>query len=115
MRHILLDLGVPDRVTGHKYLIAAAMLCLRDDTAICHITGRLYPALAKEYGLTASRVERAIRHAIESAWLRADPDVLQLYFGNTVSPGKGKPTNGEFIARICAEARQQMKIYEEYE
>ena len=115
LRSILLDIGVPDRITGHRYLLAAALMCLHDDTALQYITGRLYPALAKDFGLTASRVERAIRHAIESAWLRADPDVLQRYFGNTVAPDKGKPTNGEFIARICAEARQQMKFYEKYE
>lgn len=115
LRSILLDIGVPDRVTGHSYLLAAAAMCLHDDTVLKHITGQLYPALAKDFGLTASRVERAIRHAIETAWLRADPDVLQRYFGNTVAPDKGKPTNGEFIARICAEARQQMKFYEGYE
>lgn len=111
LRSILLDIGVPDRVTGHAYLLAAATICLQDSTAIQNITGYLYPVLAKKSGTTKSRIERAIRHAIETAWLRADPDVLQRYFGNTVSPSKGKPTNGEFIARICAEARQQMKEY----
>ena len=111
LRSILLEIGVPDIVTWHSYLLAAATLCLKDSTAIQRITSHLYPTLAKENGTTGPRVERAIRHAIESAWLRADPDVLQRYFGNTVSPHKGKPTNGEFIARICAEARQQMKEY----
>ena len=114
-RSILLDIGVPDRVTGHSYLLAATAMCLQDNTASQRITSYLYPVLAKKFGVTSSRVERAIRLAIESAWLRADPDVLQRYFGNTVAPDKGRPTNGEFIARICAEARQQMKFYEEYE
>ena len=79
---------------------------VRDTNAITKV---LYPQVAKTFGTTPSRVERAIRHAIEVAWNRGDLDVLDKYFGNTVSASKGKPTNSEFIARVANIVRQRMK------
>lgn len=76
---------------------------------INNITFGLYPQIAAKFDTTASRVERGIRHLIEVTWTRADMDILCGYFGNTVSPDRGKPTNGEFIARIANVVRQQMR------
>ena len=101
IRRILLELGAPDHLVGHPYVIRAILLVMEDRMYINHITMGLYPKLAAEFDTTAARVERAIRHLIEVTWFRGDMDVLDKYFGNTVSASRGKPTNGEFIARMA--------------
>ena len=98
---IIREIGVPFNILGHKYVRCAIVLAIGDGEYISGITKLLYPTVAKEFGTTSSRVERAIRHAVECAWDRGDLEVLQKYFGNTVSGHKGKPTNSEFIATIA--------------
>lgn len=109
LRQILLELGAPDHLLGHSYVVQAVLLVLHDRMYINNITFGLYPQLAARFDTTASRVERAIRHLVEVTWDRGDLDVLMRYFGNTVSPEKGKPTNGEFIARLSNVVKQKMK------
>jgi two-component system response regulator (stage 0 sporulation protein A) len=101
IRRILLELGAPDHLVGHPYVIRAILLVMQDRLYINSITFGLYPQLAVEFDTTPARVERAIRHLIEVTWCRGDVDVLDKYFGNTVSASRGKPTNGEFIARMA--------------
>ncbi|MDE6589381.1 MAG: sporulation transcription factor Spo0A [Oscillospiraceae bacterium] len=98
---IIHDIGVPAHIKGYQYLREAISLAVGDMEVINAVTKVLYPAVAKKFGTTASRVERAIRHAIEVAWDRGDLETLQKYFGYTVSNAKGKPTNSEFIAMIA--------------
>ncbi len=98
---IIHDIGVPAHIKGYQYLREAITLTVKDMEVINAVTKILYPAVAKKFGTTASRVERAIRHAIEVAWDRGDLETLQKYFGYTVSNAKGKPTNSEFIAMIA--------------
>lgn len=109
IRQILLELGAPDHLVGHPYVVQGILLVVEDRTYINNITFGLYPQLAAQFDTTASRVERAIRHLVEVTWTRGDLDVLNRYFGNTVSVDKGKPTNGEFIARIANVVKQRMK------
>ena len=109
IRQILLELGSPDHLVGHPYVVEAILLVVQDRTYIDSITFGLYPQLAAKFDTTASRVERAMRHLIEVTWTRGDLDVLNRYFGNTVSCDKGKPTNGEFIARLANVVKQQLK------
>ena len=109
IRQILLELGAPDHLLGHPYVIQAVMLVIHDQMYINNITFGLYPQLAARFDTTASRVERAIRHLVEVTWSRGDMDVLVRYFGNTVSPEKGKPTNGEFVARLANIVKLRMK------
>ncbi len=109
IRNILLELGSPDHLVGHPYVVEAILLVVEDRTYIDSITFGLYPQLAAKFDTTASRVERAIRHLVEVTWTRGDLDVLNRYFGNTISLDKGKPTNGEFIARLANVVRQRMK------
>ena len=101
IRRILLELGAPDHLVGHPYVIRAILLVIQDRVYINSITFGLYPQLAVEFDNTPARVERAIRHLIEVTWSRGDLDILEKYFGNTVSASRGKPTNGEFIARMA--------------
>ena len=98
---IIHEIGVPAHIKGYQYLREAIILTIRDMDVINAVTKVLYPEVAKRYATTPSRVERAIRHAIEVAWDRGDIEVLQKYFGYTVSNIKGKPTNSEFIAMIA--------------
>lgn len=109
VRRLLLEIGAPDHLMGHQYTIRAILLVMEDWRYINKITQYLYPLIAQEFSTTAFRVERAIRHLIEVAWNRGDVDVLDRYFGNTVSPEKGKPTNGEFIARLANVVKLRMK------
>ena len=109
IRQLLLELGAPDHLVGHPYVVQAVMLCLQDRKYIDNITFVLYPHLAAAFDTTAARVERAIRHLVEVTWTRGDVEVLNRYFGNTVSPDKGKPTNGEFIARITNIVKLRMR------
>ena len=98
---IIHEIGVPAHIKGYQYLREAIMLTVGDMEIINAVTKVLYPAVAKKYGTTPSRVERAIRHAIEVAWDRGDIETLQRIFGYTVSNVKGKPTNSECIAMIA--------------
>jgi len=109
LRQILLELGAPDHLLGHSYVVQAVLLVVHDRMYINNITFGLYPQLAARFDTTASRVERAIRHLVEVTWSRGDLKVLEQYFGNTVSPEKGKPTNGEFIARLANVVKEKMK------
>lgn len=97
---ILHEIGVPAHVKGYYYIRTAIMNSLKDGRMLDAVTKRLYPSVAQQYGTTASRVERAIRHAIELAWDRGDIEVLNHYFGYTIQNTRGKPTNSEFIAMI---------------
>ncbi len=97
---ILHRIGVPAHIKGYHYLRDSIIMCVDDSDMINSVTKQLYPAVAKKYDTTPSRVERAIRHAIEVAWDRGDVDVLNSYFGYTIHNGRGKPTNSEFIAMI---------------
>ncbi|MBO5034395.1 MAG: sporulation transcription factor Spo0A [Oscillospiraceae bacterium] len=98
---IIHEIGVPAHIKGYQYLREAILIAVEDMDVINAVTKVLYPEVAKRFGTTASRVERAIRHAIEVAWDRGDLETLQRYFGYTVSNAKGKPTNSEFIAMIA--------------
>ena len=102
---MLRKLGVPANLLGYEYLKTAIELCLADKSAINRMTKQLYPAIAKTHDTTPSRVERAIRHAIETAFDKGDTDVLQDIFGYTISSSRGKPTNSEFIATVVEELR----------
>lgn len=109
LRQILLELGAPDHLLGHPYVIQGVLLVIHDQMYINNITFGLYPQLAARFDTTAARVERAIRHLVEVTWSRGDLEVLNRYFGNTVSADKGKPTNGEFIARLANVVKLRMK------
>lgn len=109
LREVLLELGAPDHLIGHPFVVEAVMMTVEDRRYINNITFGLYPQIAAKFDTTASRVERGIRHLIEVTWTRADMDILCGYFGNTVSPDRGKPTNGEFIARLCNIVQQRLK------
>ena len=98
---VIHEIGVPAHIKGYQYLREAIIIAVNDMEVINAVTKVLYPAVAKRFGTTPSRVERAIRHAIEVAWDRGDLETLQKYFGYTVSNTKGKPTNSEFIAMIA--------------
>ena len=107
--NIIHEIGVPAHIKGYQYLREAILIAVEDMDVINAVTKVLYPEVAKRYGTTASRVERAIRHAIEVAWDRGDLDTLQRYFGYTVNSAKGKPTNSEFIAMIADRLQLQQK------
>ncbi|MCR5653535.1 MAG: sporulation transcription factor Spo0A [Ruminococcus sp.] len=106
---ILHDIGVPAHIKGYNYLRDSIIMSIEHPDIINAVTKQLYPGVAKKYETTSSRVERAIRHAIEVAWDRGDVDVLNSYFGYTIHNGRGKPTNSEFIAMISDKLRLQMK------
>ena len=106
---IIHEIGVPAHIKGYQYLREAIILVVNDMDTINAVTKVLYPEVAKRFGTTPSRVERAIRHAIEVAWDRGDLEVLQKFFGYTVSNIKGKPTNSEFIAMIADRLQLQRK------
>ena len=106
---IIHQIGVPAHIKGYHYLREAIILSVKNSEIINSVTKLLYPTVAKNHGTTSSRVERAIRHAIEVAWDRGDIDVLNSYFGYTIQNDRGKPTNSEFIAMISDKLRLQMK------
>ena len=106
---VIHEIGVPAHIKGYQYIREAIVLTVKDMELINAVTKALYPMVARKYGTTPSRVERAIRHAIEVAWDRGDIEVLQKYFGYTVSNIKGKPTNSEFIALISDKLRLQIR------
>ena len=107
--NIIHEIGVPAHIKGYQYLREAIIIAVNDMDVINAITKVLYPQVAKTFQTTPSRVERAIRHAIEVAWDRGDLDTLQRFFGYTVSNTKGKPTNSEFIALIADKLQLQLK------
>ncbi len=106
------EIGVPAHIKGYQYLREAIIIAVNDMDVINAITKVLYPQVAKTFATTPSRVERAIRHAIEVAWDRGDLETLQRFFGYTVSNTKGKPTNSEFIALIADKLQLQLKRME---
>lgn len=106
---IMRQIGVPAHIKGYLYLRASIMLCINDNEMLSSVTKILYPSVAKMFNTTSSRVERAIRHAIEVAWDRGDVDVLSSYFGYTIQAQRGKPTNSEFIAMIADKIKLSMK------
>jgi two-component system response regulator (stage 0 sporulation protein A) len=108
--HVIHELGIPAHIKGYQYLRDAIIIAINDSEVINSITKVLYPEIAKRYNTTASRVERAIRHAIEVAWGRGNTDTLNDLFGYTISTGKGKPTNSEFIALISDKLRLEYGI-----
>lgn len=107
---IIHQIGVPAHIKGYHYLREAILLSIKNSEIINSVTKLLYPTVAKNHSTTSSRVERAIRHAIEVAWDRGDIDVLNSYFGYTIQNDRGKPTNSEFIAMISDKLRLKLKI-----
>jgi two-component system response regulator (stage 0 sporulation protein A) len=107
---IMHQIGVPAHIKGYQYLREAIKRSVNDPEMLNSVTKILYPTVAKSFSTTPSRVERAIRHAIEVAWDRGDVDVLSSYFGYTIQSERGKPTNSEFIAMIADKLRLKMKI-----
>lgn len=101
-RELMLELGAPDHLVGHPYVVQAVLLVAQNRKYIDNISFMLYPRLAVIFETTPSRVERSIRNLIEFTWNRSDSEVLNRYFGNTVSADRGKPTNGEFLARLAS-------------
>ncbi len=107
---VIHQIGVPAHIKGYQYLRTAILMTIKDNDVINSVTKILYPSVAKQYQTTSSRVERAIRHAIEVAWDRGDIEVLNAYFGYTVQTSRGKPTNSEFIAMIADNLRLSNKF-----
>ena len=103
---IIHQIGVPAHIKGYHYLREAIILSVKNSEIINSVTKLLYPTVAKNHGTTSSRVERAIRHAIEVAWDRGDIDVLNSYFGYTIQNDRGKPTNSEFIDMLAYYLRE---------
>lgn len=108
IRRILLELGVPNSIKGYGLLACAIRIVAEDPSVAERVTKELYPEVAKRFGSIPSRTERAIRHAIEVAIDRSDYETICRYFGNTISPKKGKPTNSEFITRLADVVRNGM-------
>ena len=106
---ILHQIGVPAHIKGYHYLRSSIMMSVENPEIINAVTKKLYPSVARKYNTTSSRVERAIRHAIEVAWDRGDVDTLNSYFGYTIHNSRGKPTNSEFIAMISDKLRLKFK------
>ena len=107
---VIHEIGVPAHIKGYQYLRDAIIMVINDMDILNSITKQLYPSIAKQYNTTPSRVERAIRHAIEVAWSRGKMDTIDMLFGYTVNNGKGKPTNSEFIALIADRLRLEMQV-----
>jgi two-component system response regulator (stage 0 sporulation protein A) len=106
---IFINIGIPPHIKGYSFLREGVKKAVEDPEIINNITKKLYPSIGEKYNTSASKVERAIRHAIEVAWDRGDTDVLNGIFGYTIASGKGKPTNSEFIAMIADRLRLQLK------
>ena len=109
LANIFISAGIPPHIKGYQFLREAVKQAVNDPGMINNITKMLYPAVAERFGTSPSKVERAIRHAIEVAWDRGDVDVLNSYFGYTIHISRGKPTNSEFIAMIADKLRLQLK------
>ena len=102
---LLREIGMPAKLNGYDYVRYSIIYVLENPKAIHKITKDLYPTIAEEYKTTSSRVERSIRHAIEVSWNRGDTEIFQEYFGYSIDANRGKPTNGEFIARLVDHIR----------
>ena len=111
--NIMHEIGVPAHIKGYQYLREAIIMVVENIELLNGITKELYPNIAEKYGTTSSRVERAIRHAIEVAWARGKMDTIDNIFGYTVNTNRGKPTNSEFIAMIADKLRLEMEMVEE--
>ena len=107
--NLIHEVGVPAHIKGYQYLREAIMMVVKDIDVINQITKSLYPQIAQKFSTTPSRVERAIRHAIEVAWGRGQQEAVESIFGYTISASKGKPTNSEFIAMIADKLRLELK------
>ena len=107
---VIHEIGVPAHIKGYQYLRDAIIMSVNDNEMLGAITKVLYPTIARNYKTTSSRVERAIRHAIEVAWSRGRMETIEELFGYTVNSGKGKPTNSEFIALIADKIRLEYKL-----
>ena len=107
---IIHEIGVPAHIKGYMYLREAITMVVNNIELLSAVTKELYPSIAKKYNTTASRVERAIRHAIEVAWSRGQVETINKLFGYTIHNSKGKPTNSEFIAMIADKLRLQNKV-----
>ena len=101
VRQTLLDLGVPQHIKGYAYLKTAINLAIEDSEKLQAVTKVLYPEVAKAHGTTPSRVERAIRHAVETAFKNIDPDTIERYFGYSIDMERGKPTNSHFVSAVA--------------
>ncbi len=108
--NVIHEIGIPAHIKGYQYLRDAIIMAINDMDILNSITKQLYPNIAKNYNTTPSRVERAIRHAIEVAWSRGKMDTIDQLFGYTVNNGKGKPTNSEFIALIADRLRLELQV-----
>lgn len=108
---IIREIGIPAHIKGYQYIREGIIMAINDMNMLNYITKLLYPSIAKKYKTTSSSVERAIRHAIEVAWGRGKIEVIEEMFGYTVSAGKGKPTNSEFIALIADKLRIEYKMH----
>lgn len=108
---IIREIGIPAHIKGYQYIREGIIMSINDMNMLNYITKLLYPSIAKKYKTTSSSVERAIRHAIEVAWGRGKIEVIEEMFGYTVSAGKGKPTNSEFIALIADKLRIEYKMH----
>lgn len=102
---IMLDMGVPAHLKGYHYLRAAILLSEKDMETVSSVTKLLYPEIAKKFGTTDQKVERAIRNAIEVSWERGNPDTFMELFGYSARAGKTRPTNSEYIARVADKIR----------
>lgn len=107
---LLHTLGMPAHVLGYEYTREAILITLGNKDILRAITGELYPAVSKRFNTTPTRVERAIRHAVELAWDRGDLDTIQKFFGFTTSPKKGKPTNKEFLSALADHLRLELQL-----
>ena len=108
LRQILLELGAPDHLSGHPYTVRAVLWVLEEPKLMQSVSTGLYKRLAEHFHTTPDRIERSIRHLAEVTWLRGDQAAIRVYFGSTVSPARGKPTNRELIARLANVVRQRM-------
>ena len=108
--NIIHEIGVPAHIKGYLYLREAIFMVVNDVELLSAVTKELYPSIAKKFNTTASRVERAIRHAIEVAWSRGQIETINKIFGYTIHNGKGKPTNSEFIAMVADKLRLKQKV-----
>lgn len=107
---IIHEIGIPAHIKGYMYLREAISMVMNDMDLLSAVTKELYPSIAKKHNTTASRVERAIRHAIEVGWLRGKIETINKIFGYTINNGKGKPTNSEFIAMVADKLRLENKV-----
>lgn len=110
VQEILVELGTPAHIKGYRHIVTGLRMVVNNPDLIDTITKKLYPQIAAVHKTTPSRVERAIRHAVEVTWDRGDLEILMKYFGNTISITKGKPTNSEFLAMVSTVIRRKLNI-----